>query len=201
MRFTRQQVGRLVSPVVTGHQRHACFFHPLFGGGFEAHGLDRFGQRPYEHHPCLGTSPGKVRVLAQKTIPWVNRLGTGCQGCLQQPLPLKVTVFGRITTDMDGLVTRLHMGSMGIGIGIHRDRSNTHARGRGRDPASDFTSVGNQDFLKHGVSSAWPLPPTSPRWRRLQWPRRAHRATAARWALHACSPCHPRIANNHRPLH
>ena len=35
-----------------------------------------------------------------------------------------------------------------IGIGIHGNRSHTHARGRGRDPASDFTSVGNQDFFK-----------------------------------------------------
>ena len=114
--FTLQQGRVLVNAVVAGHQRHACFFHQLFGRRFEAHRLNGRCGRTNEHQARRGTGVGEVCVLTQKTVARVHRLCARVFGRLQDALPAQVAVFGCAAADVHGFVTHLHM--LGDCVGV-----------------------------------------------------------------------------------
>ena len=61
----------------------------------------------------------------------------------------KIAVRRSRTADMNRLVRHRDMRRAGIGIGIDRNCGDPHALGSPHDPAGDFATVGNQDFLEH----------------------------------------------------
>ena len=187
--------------MVARHQGHTGFFHQLFGRRFESHGFNSRDTGTDEHQAGAGTRIRKICVFTQKTITGVNRLRTGLQCRIQNALPLQITVLHRRAANMHRFVASLHMRSLSVCVGIHSDSAHAHALSGGGDAAGDLAPVGNQYFVEHGISSAWPLLQASPRWHRRQWPAPAHHATSAQSVLHAYSPCRPRIANNRQPLH
>ena len=197
--FLRQQGRCLVRAVVARHQGHTGFFHQLLGRCLQAHGLDGRRGRPDEHHTRLFAGIGEVGVLAQKTIARMDGLRPRLHGGLQDALPLQITVLRGVAADVHRFITGLHMGRLCVGIRVHGHGAHTQATGTGGHAAGDFAAVGDEDFVKHHVSSAWPLLPASPRWRPRQWPAHGRHATSARWALHACNPCRPRTADSHPP--
>jgi len=56
---------------------------------------------------------------------------------------------------MHRLIAGLHMLGAGVSIGIHGHGFHTHASGSGGHAASDFATVGNQDFFEHIQLSIW----------------------------------------------
>ena len=111
-----QQSRVLVSPVVTGHQRHTGRFHQTLGFGFQAHGQNGRRGRTDEHQTGRGAGLGKVFVLAQKPVARVHGLGACGLGGFQNALPLQVTVPGRGAADMHRFIASLHM--LGAGVGV-----------------------------------------------------------------------------------
>ena len=147
--FTGQQSGVLVCAVVARHQRHTGFFHQLFRGRFQSHGLDGRRGWPNEHHTRLQAGVGEVGVFTQKPIARVDGLGAGLHGGLQDALPLQIAVLRRVAADVHRLIAGLHMGRVGVGVREHRHGAHTHAAGSRGDAAGDFASVGDQDLAEH----------------------------------------------------
>ena len=157
--FALQERRVLVAAVVTGHQRHAGFFHELLGLGLQTHGLYGRGRRADEDQAGFDAGPRELFVLAQKTVARVNRFGAGGACCFDDAFPAQITLAGGATADVHRLVAGCHVLGAGIGVGIHRHRLDGHAPGCGRDAAGDLAAVGDQDFFKHAVFQTRGLKP------------------------------------------
>ena len=153
VRLALQQPRVLVFAMVARHQGHARLFHQLLGLGFQPHGQNGRSRRADEHQPRLGAGLGELFVLAQKAIARVDGLGASGLGSINDGFPAQVTVFGRAATDKHRLITSGHVLGPGVGIGVHGHRFDRQAAGRCGNAASNFTAIGDEDFLKHGVSS------------------------------------------------
>ena len=135
--------------MVARHQRHTGFFHQLFRGRFQSHGLDGRRGWPNEHHTRLQAGVGEVGVFTQKPIARVDGLGAGLHGGLQDALPLQIAVLRRVAADVHRFIAGMHMGRVGVGVREHRHGAHTHAAGSRGDAAGDFASVGDQDLAEH----------------------------------------------------
>ena len=159
--FALQERRVLVAAVVTGHQRHAGFFHELLRLGLQTHGLYGRGRRADEDQAGFDAGTREFFVLAQKTVARVNRFGTGGAGSLDDAFPTQITLAGGAAADVHGLVASGHVFGVGIGVRVHRHRLDGHAPGCGRDAAGDLTAVGDQDFFEHAVFQTRGVKPAS----------------------------------------
>ena len=144
-----QQRRVLIGAVVARHQRHLCRFHQSFGFGLQTHRVDGAGGRADEDQPRVGAGLGEVFVLTQKPVAGVNGLRASLLGSIDDALPLQVTVFGRAAAHVHRLVARHHVLGVRVGVGIHRHGLDAHAARGACHAASDFATVGDQDFLEH----------------------------------------------------
>jgi hypothetical protein len=141
--------GVLIGAVVAGHERHAGFFHQLFGCRLEPHRANRAGGRADEGKARFLASLGKVFVLAQKAVAGVNGLCAVCLGSGNDRVAAQITLLGHVAADVHCFVTHLHMLGVGVSIGVNRDGTNAHAPRRGGNAACDLAAIGNQNFLEH----------------------------------------------------
>ena len=96
---------------------------------------------------------GKAGPLGQEAIARMNRLGPGRLAGGDDLVRDQVALRGGRRTDVDGFVCHLHEGRAGIGIGIDRNGLDTHPAGGLDHPASNFATVGDEDFLEHRLVS------------------------------------------------
>ena len=146
-----QQRRVLVGAVIARHQRHAGAFHQLLGLGLQAHVLDRRGWRADENQAGIGAGLGEFLVLAQKAVAGVDRLRASRLGGCQDGWPAQIAVLGRAAADVNGLVAGGDMLGAGVGVRIDRDGLDAEAMRGSGNAAGDFATVGNQDFLEHGL--------------------------------------------------
>ena len=123
--FTGQQRRRLVGLVVTRHQGHTGFGHQLFGCRFQTHGFNGRHTGTDEHQTGAGTRIRKICVFTQKTITGVNRLSAGFHGCIQDAMPLQITVCHGSAAYVHRFITGLHMRGLRVRIRIHGHGAHT----------------------------------------------------------------------------
>ena len=147
--FALQQDRVLISAVVTRHKGHTSRFHQTLGFGFEAHRQNGRCRRANEHQTRCDAGLGKVFVLAQKSIAGVHGFSACVFSGLQNAFPAQVAVFGGAATHMHRFVAGLHMLGTRISVGINRHGLNAQSASGGRHAASDFATVGDQNFFEH----------------------------------------------------
>ena len=91
-----------------------------------------------------------MRVLTQKSVPWMNRIDVGdfCRG--DQSVDTQIAIRGRPLADANSFVSHLNVHRTGISLRIHGDRFDIKFPARTDDPHGNFTTVCDQDFFEHG---------------------------------------------------
>ena len=148
--FGRERCGILRLAVITGHHGHAMPFHQRLCRGFRAHRADRLGRRSDEDKAGFRAGLGKIRILGQKAIAGMDRLGAARTRRLDDRRDIQITLARRRRTDPPCLVRHRDMQCVCIGVGIDRDRRDAHSPRRAADAAGDLAAIGDQDFSEHG---------------------------------------------------
>ena len=98
------------------HTWHAGFDHGLLGRDFVAHDSDGLWGGSNELKAALLHALGKICVLAQKAIPWMNRLTVGDLGRRDDGRHAEVTLRRRRRPDAHGLFREFDV--LGLAIGL-----------------------------------------------------------------------------------
>ena len=114
-----------------------------------AHSGNGVHWRTYERNILLGQCLCKAGAFGQKTIARMYRLCAGLLARGDDFVRNQIRLCGWRRTDMHGLICHLHKRRTRVGIGIDCDRRDPHAARGFDNPASDFATVGDQDFLEH----------------------------------------------------
>ncbi len=92
-------------------------------------------------------------VLTQKAVARVHRFCACTLTGLNDDVAEQVALAARRRANVYRLIGKLNMAGVLIRIGIHRHRGDAHFLGGSNHAASNLTPVGNQDFLKHSLTS------------------------------------------------
>ena len=79
----------------------------------------------------------------------MNGLRARGQRSVNDGLPAQIAVLGRAATNMHSLVAQLHVARAGVSVRIHSHGLDAQAGSGGRHTASDFATVGDEDFGEH----------------------------------------------------
>jgi hypothetical protein len=141
------QVLRLA--VIARNNRHIGLFHQRLRRVLQPHGADRLGRRPDEDQPGLFDLLDEIRIFREESVTWVDRIGSGAPGRIQDRVDLEIALRRRGAADQHRLIGHLDMQRACIGFGIDRDRGNAHFPRRANDPAGNLAPVGDEDFAEH----------------------------------------------------
>ena len=150
--FTGEPAITLVIALVARYARHTRGLHQALGAGLVTHGGDGLGRRTHEHQTCLTAGLCKGRVLGQKTITRVHRIGPGQPGGLQNGGYVQVRLRRQGLANTNRLVGLQHMSRMGVSRGIHRHRAVAQGAGAAHDAQGNLAPVGNQQGVKRRQS-------------------------------------------------
>ncbi len=125
------------------------FLGELLGLDLVPHRRNRADRRPDKGNALGLELLGKAGPLGQEAIARVNRLGPGLLAGGDDLVGDQIGLCSGRRADVHGLVRHLHERRAGIGIGIDRNGLDTHPAGGLDHPASDFATVGDEDFLEH----------------------------------------------------
>ena len=138
-------------PVGTGSHGDPGGAHQVPGGGFGAGLPDGVPGGTDEGDAVFRAGVGKFRVFRQEPVAGVQTVAAGGYGGREQRRGIQVTVrcFGR--TDAHGLGGQLDMKGVGVGLRISSHRFNAQLPAGPQNPEGDFSPVGNQNPLQHGL--------------------------------------------------
>ena len=152
----RQIVGFRIgadAAVGAGHDRNAEFLGGAFGRDLVAHQSDMFGAGSDEVQIVLGENLGKPRVLGEKAIAGMHRVGARDLAGGKQSRNIEVAVLGGGRPDADALVCQPHMHRVFIGRRVHGHRGNAELLAGPQHPQRDFPAVGDEDLVEHRSGS------------------------------------------------
>ena len=137
--------------VIAGHDRHAMRLHQRLRRRFRAHRADGLGRRADEDEPGLGAGLGKIRILRQKAVTGMYRLGAALPRRVDDRRNLEIAVARRRRPDQPRLIRQRNMQCTRIGLGVDRDCRDSHQPRGADDPAGNLAAIGNQDLCEHGA--------------------------------------------------
>jgi len=91
-----------------------------------------------------------VRVLSQKSIARVDRIGIANLRSTNDAVDFKVTFRTNGWPDTNGLVGELHMKAVDVGLRVNGNRLDSQFPAGADNTKGDFATIGDQDFFKHG---------------------------------------------------
>ena len=124
----------------------------LLGLDLVAHGGNRVMLGANEDQAFFFHPLGKASVFTQKSVARVHGFGAGLFAGGNDFFCLQITVTTGCRADVHRFVSQLNMARIFVGIGVHRHRFDAHLAGCKDDAAGDFATVGDQDFVEHGLS-------------------------------------------------
>ena len=83
----------------------------------------------------------------------MNGIGTRLADRIEDLVDHDIGLVRRCRADMHGLIGHFHMQRVAVCIRIDGDGLDAHLAGSLDDPAGDFTTIGDKDFLDHGPST------------------------------------------------
>ena len=89
--------------------RNACRNRRVFGAGLVTETIQRFGRWADKDHPGGFDSIGKIRILGQKAIAGMDRIGTHLARGVKHSVDPEVAFAGRPRPDQDGATNFAHM--------------------------------------------------------------------------------------------
>ena len=138
-------------PVGAGGHGDPGGAHPLPCGGFGAGLPDGVPGGTDEGDAVFRAGVGKFRVFRQEPVAGVQTVAAGGHGGGVQCRGIQVTVrcFGR--ADAHGLGGQLDMEGLRVRLRISSHRFNAQLPAGPQNPQGDFSPVGNQNPLQHGL--------------------------------------------------
>jgi hypothetical protein len=106
-------------------------------------------RRPNKSNIATAANLREMRVLREKTVPWMNRVGIADLGGAYYPIDFQIAFRAWRSTDTHRLVGQLNVKRVDVDLRIDRYRRNTQFFASSYDPQRDLATVGNQDFVKH----------------------------------------------------
>ena len=134
-----------------GHARHAGGLHRADGFDLVTHHADGVGLGADEDETGLFHALGEVGVLRQEAVARVDGLGVGDFRRGDQCRDVEVALRRRRRTDADRLVGHGHVLEVAVDRGVYGHRADAEGVARAQDAQRDFPSVGDDDFVEHGV--------------------------------------------------
>ena len=138
---------------IAGHGGDLRFRRRLLALDLVAHRLDGLHVRPNERDPRRLQRLGETRVLGQEAVAWMDRLGAGLLGGLDNLVHHEIGLGGRRRPDRHGLIGHPYMHRVAIRLGIDRHRLDAHAPCGLHDTAGDLAAIGDENFIEHGGQS------------------------------------------------
>src|SRR5262249_19201173 len=140
---------------------------------------DVFGGWADELHLVLAQDFGKTRVLREKSVPGMHRVGAGDLAGGEQRRDVEITVLRGRRADAHAFVGKPHVHGVGVGGRVHRDRGDAQLFARPQHAERNLAAVGDEDFIEHDVGSRHGRPralfvpgvsrPSTTRWTRKTW--------------------------------
>ena len=127
----------------------------------QAEGAHLVRPRADEHDTGLLAGLGKIGVLRQKAVAWMDGLGAGLARRIEDGVGFEIALGGGRRPDRHRLAGLHDMHGMPVGLGIDRDACDAHAVERADDAAGNGAAVGNEDLAEHVRG---PRPRSAPRW-------------------------------------
>ena len=141
--------GRFYRLVDARYAIHAGRQRELLGRDLVAHGGDRIVLGADEDQAFVLHAFGKFGVFAQKAIAGMDSLGAALLAGGDDALGHQVTLAAGRRAYKHRFVGQRHMARIAVGVGIHGHGLDAHLAGRFNDPAGDFTSIGDENLVKH----------------------------------------------------
>ena len=187
--FTDQVLVVLILAQVTGCARHTCCDHAFFCQRFITHGANSGGWRADEDQPGIRTRLSKVCVFTQKSIPWMDRIGTCFFGRIQQFLDGEVRLGGSRRANVHSFVSQAHMRRVAVCIAEHSHRGVAERASGTSDATGDLAAIANQDLRKaHGTYLI-----EAPSWAGVSAKKRSRLPCLQAPGLHARTSRQPRL--------
>jgi hypothetical protein len=118
-----------------------------------AHPCYRFWCRADEGQSRIATGSGKIRVLGKKSIPWVNGIGAGQLGGVNDTVDAKVAVSRGIAANRDRLIGHPDVASPSIAFGKDRHCPEAEIAACTDHAHRDLPAVGDEDLVQDPVDS------------------------------------------------
>ena len=132
-----------------GHAGDAERLGGALGLDLVAHLPDVLGLGADEMDRVLGEDFGKARVLGEKAVARMHRVGAGDLAGGEQRRHVEVAVACGRRADADAFVGEPHVHRVGVGGGMHRDGRDAELLAGAEHPERDFAAVGDENFVEH----------------------------------------------------
>ena len=133
---------------IAGNRVHLRGERKFLGLDLVAHRGDGVGVRPDERDPDFRQRLRKGFALGKKTVAGMHRFRARLLAGVQDLVDDEIGLRRRRGADVDGFIGHLDMQRIAIGVRINGDGADTHFAGGLDDPAGDFATVGDEDFLE-----------------------------------------------------
>ncbi len=103
----------------------------------------------------LGERHRERFALRQEPVTRMHGFSSGLLAGVDDLIDDQIAFRRGSRSDVNGFVSHFDMQRIPVGIRVNRDRLDAHFAGSLDDAAGDLATVGNQDFLEHGVAVIW----------------------------------------------
>ncbi len=129
------------------------------GRDLVAHQANVLGAWTDEMHIVVGENFGETRILGQKAIAGMDRVGTGDFARGKDRRNIQVAVSRRRRTDANAFIGEPHMHRILVRGRMHRDGGDAELLAGAQHPKRNLSAVGDQDLVEHRSSRdrEWPM--------------------------------------------
>ena len=139
------------APFAAGHHRNAGLLGELAGLVLVAEHAHRLLRRADEFDVAGAANLGEVRVLRQEAVAGMDGLDVGDLRRADEPGNVQIAFRGNRRADADGLVRQRQVRRAAVGLAEDRDHFDAHVAARADDAQGDFTAIGYENALEHGL--------------------------------------------------
>ena len=136
------------------HHRNAEPLGGALGLDLVAHQADMLGLGADEMDVVLFENFGEARVLGQKAVARMHRVGAGDLAGGEQRRDIEIAVARGRRADADALVGEPDMHGVGVGGRVHGDGRDAEFLAGAQHAQRDLAAIGYQDFFEHRVHAA-----------------------------------------------
>ena len=134
------------------HHRHPSLYHLLTGRNLVTHLLHRLRLRTYERDALSLATAGKLGILAQETISWVNGISTMLLGCCYDMVYVEVAVAALRATYTLCFIGKQYVARCAVSGAVHSHAPYAHLVTAAHNPQGYLATIGYQNFLNHALS-------------------------------------------------
>ena len=142
----RRLLGAFEEAFAARNRGHPHGLHGGLGGGFIAHGPDRFGRGSHEGDAVVAADLGEAVVLGQEAVAGMDGVGTAGGGRRENVRDVEVAAAAGGFAHAHRLVGELHMQGVAIHRAVHGHGGNAQLPAGAQDPEGDLATVGDQQL-------------------------------------------------------